>query len=171
MKNSFMTDVTFVILEHEMSSLFALIAFCHTELSECCMRTLKKIQPCCMNSYLFFAVCSNGSRTLLNMFSKDNIKEYLKEKFGNLYPIHIVSVFHRSEALLELVQYKIDVNLETDDDNGWTPLILAASNGIEENKYSQENSTGTWQEQTMQILLSKGANINLCAKTDLVLSS
>lgn len=167
MKNSFMTDVSFVVLEHEISPLFALIAFCHTELSEWCLKTLIEKQPCCMSNYLFFAVCSNGSKTLLNMFSKDNTREYLKEKFGNLYPIHIVSIFHRYEVLSELVQLNIDVNAETDDDNGWTPLILAASNDTEENQYSQENSTETWQEQTMQILLSNGANINLCAKNGL----
>lgn len=167
MKNSFMTEVSFVVLEHEISPLFALIAFCHTELSEWCLKTLIEKQPCCMSNYLFFAVCSNGSRTLLNMFSKDDTREYLKEKFGNLYPIHIVSIFHRYEVLSELVQLNIDVNAETDDDNGWTPLILAASNDTEEKQYSQENSTETWQEQTMQILLSNGANINLCAKNGL----
>lgn len=98
-KNSFLTNVTFVGLESKVSSLFALIAFCHTELSEYCLETLKNIQPNCIDGFLFFAVCSNGSKILWDMFKKDSIKEYLQENFGNLYPIHIISAFHRSEML------------------------------------------------------------------------
>lgn len=40
MNNLFMTNVTFVGLEIQVSALFALIVFCHTELSEYCLRTL-----------------------------------------------------------------------------------------------------------------------------------
>lgn len=111
-------------------------------------------------------MCSNGSKILWDMFKKDSINEYLKENFGNLYPIHIVSVFHRSEILQEILQLDVDINLdlETNDDNGGTPLILAASNVPEENAYNQENSNESLQEKTMHILISKGANINLCAK-------
>lgn len=56
-----------------------------------------------MSNYLFFVVCFNGLRILLNMFLKDDIREYLKEKFGNFYLIYIVFIFYRYEVLSELV--------------------------------------------------------------------
>lgn len=155
--NSFLSNVTFVGLETQISPLFALITFCHTEISLQCLQTLQKLTPNVEYSSLFSAVCCNGSKDLLQLFSKD-INTYLEEKWGSLFPIHIVSVFHNYEILQELLEIKeVDVNLRTDDEESLTPLILAAANETEENKHMQM--------QTLALLLKHGADINAYSKT------
>lgn len=154
--NSFLSNVTFLGLEKQISPLFALITFCHTDVSLHCLQTLQRIKPDFYCSSLFPAVCCNGSKDLLQLFSK-NIDKYSEEKWGSLFPIHIASVFHNHEILRELLKVKDNVNLRTNDDDSWTPLILAAANETDENKDIQK--------QTLGLLLESGADINAYSKT------
>lgn len=55
----------------------------------------------------------------------------MTKKWKYLYPIHIASVFHNYKILSKLIQFKVDVNLQTEDD-GSSPLILAVGNDIKE---------------------------------------
>lgn len=164
--DSFLTNVTFVSLEEKISPIFALITFHHTEISLHCLKTFQYKQLNYQCSSLFSSVCSNGSMELYNMFSGYNIENYLKEKWGSFYPIHIVSVFHNHDILQKLLQANadVDVDLETDDENGWTPLTLAASCDTDDTKGIIEDTNETRQSRTLKCLLDCGAKINNCAK-------
>lgn len=105
---------------------------------------------------MFHAVCCNGSTVLFNMFLKDHINEYMMEKWDDFYPIHIASTFHNPEVLLELLQYDVDVNLRTDDENKMTPLILAAGNDTQESGFLKQSHRLS----TVHLLLKNGADIN-----------
>lgn len=153
---SFLTDITFLSLEEKISPLFALITFCHTEVSLHCLQSLEDKQDVFMNSCLFSAVCCNGSIDLLNIFSK-KIDKFLNEKWGSLYPIHIASAFLNHEILRQLLDFKVDANLRTDDEDGCTPLILAAANENEENRRKQKK--------TIDLLLQNAADINAYSRS------
>lgn len=115
-------------LENKISFLCALIVFCHTDLSLYC---LKQMNAELLDSSLFSAVCCNGSIYLFEMFLEYRVKELLTKKWKYLYPIHIASVFHNYKILSKLIQFKVDVNLQTEDD-GSSPLILAVGNDTKE---------------------------------------
>lgn len=154
--NLLLSDVTFLGLEKQFSPLFALITFCHTKVSLHCLQILQKIKPNFDCSSLFPAVCCNGSKDLLQLFSK-NIDKFSAEKWGSLFPVHIASVFHNYEILRELLKVKDNVNKRTYDEDRWTPLILAAANETDEIK--------DMQKQTLALLLDSGADINAYSKT------
>nr|XP_034308583.1 ankyrin-3 isoform X2 [Crassostrea gigas] len=155
-----LTKTSFLDLENEVSPLFALIVFCHTQLSHICLDILKQMQ---INISSFFpAVCCNGSTELFCNVFKDQVIESLSKTWGGLFPIHIVSVFHNYKLLNEMIKIGADVNLKMNE-NGWTPLTLAAGNDTEEyeNFYHRESGAAR-RDKTVQILLSNGADINQC---------
>lgn len=139
------SKLSFLDLEKEISPLCALIAFCHTQISIYCLKVLVKMQKDINDISLFSAVCCNGSLDLLDVFLTGQVKSLLAEKWGNIYPIHIASVFHNYDMLYKLIQFGSDVNLKTENVmNCCTPLIYAAQNETKENeKIRKEESSQT----------------------------
>lgn len=142
------------LIQNRISPLCALIVFCHTELSLECF----KVRNTCafQNSSLFSAVCCNGSEKLFEEFH--DIDSYIKQKWGNFYPIHIVSLFHNYEILPKLVHGEINVNIKTEF--GWTPLTLASGNDTEDKNIKETRDMR--RNKTIEVLLSHGAQIDLC---------
>lgn len=161
---SFASKLTFIELENEISPMFALIVFCEANVSLDFLRALDQNPDNFQKNSLFSAVCCNGAVDLFEMFSKYDITELLTEKWGNLYPIHILSMFHNFEILRELIT-KTDVNVNTKSTDDLTPLILAAGHEAEDSKNNaQEKLYETRRDEIIQILLSHGADVNLCTK-------
>ncbi|XP_065924639.1 uncharacterized protein [Magallana gigas] len=155
----FLTKLSFLNLEKEVSPLFALIVFCHTQLSQYCVNTLQQQKTC----FLISAICCNGSIELFFNVFKDHGEGTLEKTWGVLCPIHIVSVFHNYELLNELIKIGVKVNQKTDGYAGWTPLMLAACNDTREYRdINHEKSGAERRDITVQLLLSNGADINLC---------
>eukprot|EP00105_Crassostrea_gigas_P037644 XP_019921792.1 PREDICTED: uncharacterized protein LOC109618466 [Crassostrea gigas] len=158
-ENLILTKLSFLNLEKEVSPLFALIVFCHTQLSQYCVNTLQQKQMC----FLISAICCNGSIELFFNVFKDHGEGTLEKTWGGLCPIHIVSVFHNYELLNELIKIGVKVNQMTNDHGGWTPLMLAAGNDTREYRdINHEKSGAERRDNTVQLLLSNGADINLC---------
>ncbi|XP_065924965.1 serine/threonine-protein phosphatase 6 regulatory ankyrin repeat subunit B isoform X3 [Magallana gigas] len=159
-----MLKLAFVALENEFSPLCALVAFCHSELSFYCLKNLYQSKTDSIGKYLISAVCCNGSKGFLEMFSDESIKDSLKETFGGLFPIHITALFYNFDILQELIHLGADVNMETKDEKSWTPLMIAASRydtDPQNNKYNMDTSIR--RDQTVQILIDYAADVNLCA--------
>lgn len=154
------SKLSFLAQEKEISPICALIILSHTDLSLICLDSLQKGNlGFAHESSVFSAVCCNGSIKLLNMFSEEQRKKYLKKKWQFLLPIHIASLFHNYELLNELIQIGVDVNSKTDNNAHWTPLQLAAGNATEERG---EESSIIRRNETIKLLLKNNANINLC---------
>lgn len=163
-RNCHLSKLSFVGLENDVSPLFALIALCHTDLARYCLEFLQEWQIDYKRYSLFSSVCCNGSIEILELYFLDCAGESLAKKWGNIYPIHIVSMFHNVDILQKLIGFDyVDVNLKTDDDYEWTPIMLAAGNDNRENNENEELSNER-RDNTVQLLLNKGANINLCNK-------
>ncbi|XP_052678162.1 ankyrin repeat and KH domain-containing protein mask-like [Crassostrea angulata] len=159
--NSRFTKLSFLNLNSEVSPLFVLIAFCHTQLSQYCLTNLEEMQTDFIRCIP--ALYCNGSIELFFTVFKDHPEESLKKTWGKLYPIHIVSVFHNYELLGELIKIGIKVNKKTDAYGSWTPLALAAGNDTQEiGDYNHRESGAERRYKTVQLLLSNGADINLC---------
>lgn len=166
------SKLNFLNLVREISPLNALIVFYHTEISTHCLNALQKRQIDLKGHLLFSSVCCNGSLDLFKTFWGDwNIKFFWTEKWGPFYPEHTASLFHNFEILRELMSLdnnmsitsSITANIRTSSIGRSTPLILAASNNTGE--YSEnynENSSETKRNETINLLLSKKAEINLC---------
>eukprot|EP00105_Crassostrea_gigas_P034772 XP_019918920.1 PREDICTED: ankyrin-3-like isoform X2 [Crassostrea gigas] len=162
-KNFLLTKTSFLNFENEVSPLFCLIVFCHTQLLKNCLHSLQQMQTFVLSKYYIPAVCCNGSTELFNNGFKDQAKEFLCKTWGGLFSIHTVSVFHNYHLLFEIIKMGANVNIKTKRKGGWTPLILAAGNDTQEhNDYYHEKSGVTRRDKTVQLLLSKGADINLC---------
>lgn len=171
-KDRTFSKLAFLNLEREISPLNALIVFCHKEISMHCLNALKNRQIDMKGHLLFSSVCCNGSLDLFKMFWGDwNIKFFLTEKWGPFYPEHTASLFHNFEILRELLSLDNDMsitsyniaNIRTSNIGRSTPLILAASNNTGEyGKNYKENSSETKRNETINVLLSKNAEINLC---------
>ncbi|XP_052695777.1 serine/threonine-protein phosphatase 6 regulatory ankyrin repeat subunit C-like, partial [Crassostrea angulata] len=152
-------------LENEVSPLFALIVFCHSKLSQCCVNILQQNQIDFTRVNLISAMCCNGSVELFNNVLKDHAEESFKRKWGDLYPIHILSVFHNHDLLQTLIKKGLDVNQKTSDQICMTPLILAAFNDTQGYEYYKHGEEGAnHRDETVKVLLSNGADINLCDK-------
>lgn len=161
--NLLLSKLSFLQLMNEVSPLFALIVYCHDELSKFCLQKFKTCNEKKQSLFLFPAVCCSGSIEIFQQFFKDNAKECLSEKWGVLFPIHIVSLFHNFEILSELIDIGVDVNLKSDDEVEWTPLTIASGNDMEEKEnYNQRALSETRRDKTIQLLLNSGANVNLC---------
>lgn len=160
-----MLKLAFVALENEFSPLCALVAFCHSELSVCCFKTLNQSNTDLIGKYLISAVCCNGSKDFLKMFSDKYIKDSLTKAFGGLFPIHITALFYNFEILHELIHLGADVNMKTENEKCWTPLMYAASRDNtdpRDNNYNMETSIR--RDQTVQMLIDYEAKVNLYAE-------
>eukprot|EP00105_Crassostrea_gigas_P036826 XP_019920974.1 PREDICTED: uncharacterized protein LOC105323896 [Crassostrea gigas] len=159
-ENLVLTKLSFLNLESKISPLFALITFCHTQLSNYCLNNLQELQT----DFIEYipALCCNGSIELFSSGFKDNAEGYLKKTWGTLYPIHIVSVFHNYKLFVELIKRGVKVNEKTDSYGGCTPLLLAAGYNTENGDYNHRESGAERRDKTVQLLLSNGADINLC---------
>lgn len=161
--NLLVSKLSFLQLMNEVSPLFALIVYCHNELSKFCLQEFKTWNERKQTFSLFPAVCCSGSIEIFQPLFKDNAKKCLSEKWGVLFPVHILSLFHNFEILSELIKIGVDVNLTTDDEEKWTPLTLASGNDTKENENSsQRASSETRRDNTVQLLLNSGAKANLC---------
>nr|XP_022287454.1 uncharacterized protein LOC111100100 isoform X2 [Crassostrea virginica]XP_022287461.1 uncharacterized protein LOC111100100 isoform X2 [Crassostrea virginica] len=157
-KRHFLSRLDFLMLGgNEISPLFALIVFCHSDLSSFCLKQLQHMETNLTLRDLFSAVCCNGKKNFIKLFDKKEIKGCFNEKWGILYPIHIASVFHNWELILP----GMDVNARTDENDYWTPLQLAAANDIEEFDIKDGDYTSR-RDKTIQVLIEHGASVNLC---------
>uniref|UniRef100_A0A8W8NY75 Novel STAND NTPase 3 domain-containing protein n=4 Tax=Magallana gigas TaxID=29159 RepID=A0A8W8NY75_MAGGI len=159
-----MPKLAFVALENEFSPLCSLVAFCHSELSIYCLKTLYQSKTDSIGKNLISAVCCNGSKGFLEMFSDESIKDSLTETFGGLFPIHITALFYKFDILQELIHLGADVNMKTKNGKSWTPLMVAASRDDtdpQNNKYDMDTSLR--RDKTVQMLIDYAADVNLCA--------
>uniref|UniRef100_A0A8W8LEM8 DZIP3-like HEPN domain-containing protein n=1 Tax=Magallana gigas TaxID=29159 RepID=A0A8W8LEM8_MAGGI len=132
-KDLILSKLSFLDVENEVSPLFALIVLCHTQLSQYCINTLQQRQIDLTSFSLIPAMYCNGSIELFNNVFKGHAEKSLKKTWGELFPIHIVSVFHNYELLDELIMLGANVNQKTDECEGITPLLLASGNDTQEN--------------------------------------
>uniref|UniRef100_K1PMS2 Ankyrin-1 n=1 Tax=Magallana gigas TaxID=29159 RepID=K1PMS2_MAGGI len=162
--NLHLSKLTFVHLENEVSCLFVLIVFGHTELSLHCLKALKETQVNLTGISLFPAVCCNGSVELFNWFLKNN-NECLTEKWEGLSPIHVVTVFHNSEILKQLIEKTtINVNLMIDKTNEPNPSLFSTEKDKEINTDHTKGNSSKTQNNKRKFLKSTKEDISLCLK-------
>lgn len=155
------SELAFVHLENEVSVLFALILFHHTDLSLYCLEKLQKQQENSIDSSLFSAVCCNGSEDLFNFFL--NRKELLNEKWGGLFPIHILTVFHHSKMLEKLIdETDVDVDLKTETENQRNPLVMPTRMDNVKVFEDTRGKSGQKQSDKKELLLSNKTHIVPC---------
>ncbi|XP_052706711.1 uncharacterized protein LOC128182140 [Crassostrea angulata] len=157
-KDLLLSKLSFLELQMEVSPLFALIVFCHTELATHCLNTLQQNQTNIHHCSLFPAVCCNGSLSMFETFSKDSMTII----WHDVHPIHIVSLFHNYEILEKLIEKGENVNQKIDAYRSWTPLMLASGNDCQENEINNHGiSSETRRNKTVEVLLKNGADINI----------
>ena len=166
-KNLNLSKLAFVHLENEVSCLFTLIVFSHTDLSLHCLKILQEKQVNLTGCSLFPAVCCNGSVELFNWFLNNN-SECLTEKWEGLSPIHIVTVFHNSEILKPLIEKTtIDVNLMIDKNNEPNPLTIPTGTDTEINTSHKTDTSSKKQINKRRHLISTKEDINPCLKDEI----
>lgn len=159
-KNLNFSELDFVHLENKISVLFTLILFRHTDLSLYCLEQLQKVQANLLDSSLFSAVCYNGSQDLFNFFL--NTKKCLTEKWGGLYPIHILTVFHCSDLLEKLIdKTDVDVNLKTETEHR-NPLVMPSRMDTVKILKDTRGKSGQKQGDKKELLLSNKTHIVPC---------
>ncbi|XP_052703932.1 uncharacterized protein LOC128180109 [Crassostrea angulata] len=164
-KHFHLTKIAFMGLKIDLSPLYVLIVYSHTDLSLKWLDTLTRMHINFKSSSLLPAVYCNGSMQLFDKFQCFHVKESLRNALGGLSPIHIVSAFHNYELLEQLSFLGGDVNSISITWDHFTPLLLAAGNDTQENEYYSNRETGAdRRDKTVQLLLNKGADINLCEK-------
>ncbi|XP_065925741.1 ankyrin repeat domain-containing protein 50-like [Magallana gigas] len=162
-KHFHLTKIAFIGLKIDLSPLYVLIVYSHTDLSLKWLDTLTRMHINFKSSSLLPAVYCNGSMKLFKIFQSFHVKESPRNVLGGLSPIHIVSAFHNYELLRKLISLGGDVNSISITWDHFTPLLLAAGNDIQENGYYSYRKTGAdRRDKTVQLLLNKGADINLC---------
>eukprot|EP00105_Crassostrea_gigas_P035747 XP_019919895.1 PREDICTED: ankyrin-1-like [Crassostrea gigas] len=155
------SELAFVHFENEVSVLFALILFHHTDLSLYCLEKLQKQQANSVDSSLFSAVCCNGSEDLFNFFL--NRKELLNEKWGGLFPIHILTVFHHSKMLEKLIdETDVDVDLKTETENQRNPLVMPTRMDNVKVFKDTRGKSGQKQSDQKELLLSNKTHVVSC---------
>ena len=162
MDKSWYSKLQFCKSETKSSPLFALIAFSHDDLSTFCLKLLRQDNFTLKKCGVFAAVCSNGNKDLLGMFTKDEISECMEEQWDSMYPIHIVSLFHNYNLLDHVIKTPGDVNRFSCD--MWTPLHLALK--MEKNR-EEESKESDQREKTVEGLIQRGAEVNLCNKFEI----
>ncbi|XP_062587382.1 uncharacterized protein LOC134249032 [Saccostrea cucullata] len=131
-------------LKEEICPLIGFIIFCHDDISSFFLNKLN--QTMLKDYHIVSALCANGKTSLLNSLSE----EYKKNSNDG-----------------ELVRLGADVNEFTTNDK-WTPLSLAAANDEDHLKEAGiDTKTGerpcqNGHENTVQLLLTNGSDINLC---------
>lgn len=155
------SELAFVHFENKVSVLFALILFRHIDLSLYCLEKLQKEQANLLQSSLFSAVCYNGSQDLFDFFLRT--KECLTEKWGGLFPIHILTVFQHSKMLEKLIdKTDVDVDLKTETENQQIPLVKPTRmNNVKVLKDTRGKS-GQKQSDKKELLLSNKTHIVSC---------
>nr|XP_022305097.1 serine/threonine-protein phosphatase 6 regulatory ankyrin repeat subunit C-like [Crassostrea virginica] len=186
LNESLYTRLEFVGSNSVCSPLSVLITFRHDELCKSFLKILKNKKGVLrrkMNSFfssilkksdinlqktcLFAAVCANGNKDFLQMFTGNEIMDCKNIEWNNMYPIHIVSVFHNYHILDDVINKDTNVDIFTTDRNDMTPLMLASGNHTQEIEYEVEKmgSTGSIRRnKTVEALIQRGADINLCNK-------
>eukprot|EP00105_Crassostrea_gigas_P038197 XP_019922345.1 PREDICTED: ankyrin-1-like [Crassostrea gigas] len=160
-----LTKIAFMSLENDLSPLYVLIVYSHTDLSRECLNTLTRMHIKFKSSSLLPAVYCNGSMQLFHLFPSFHVKESLTNVLRGFSPIHIVSAFHNYDILEELIMIGGDVNSISNTWDHFTPLLLAASNDTQDYKYYfYGRRVAHRREITVQLLLDNGAYINLCDK-------
>ncbi|XP_078328666.1 uncharacterized protein LOC111112983 [Crassostrea virginica] len=183
MTESLYTRLDFVSSEDQCSPLFALIAFCHDDLSEFCLNLLEERQSAfwkwafafvnplkrrtmdVKKKCLFPAICANGKMNFLQRFTDNEIIQCKEIRWNNMYPIHIVSVFHNYHILDNVINDTTNVDIFTTGENPMTPLMLASENytqEIRENEWELDSRESIQRNRVVEALLQKGANVNLC---------
>ena len=182
--DSLYTRLDFLSSRIELSPLFALITFCHDDLSKYCLNLLKTKENGLWNKLptflwnllrkraadfkkksLFPAICANGNKDFLQMFTDDEIVECKNIKWNNMYPIHIISVFHNHNILDNVIKDDTYVDIFTTDKNDMTPLLLASGSKAQESgcKIEREGklTDSTSRNKTVERLIFSGAGVNV----------
>ena len=166
MNESSYSRLDFVSSPAGLSPLFGLIAYCHNELSKFCLKMLEQKNIELKGSHLFAAILCNGDEELMEMFTKqmqtstkEEISTYVEEEWNDMYPIHIVSVFHNYKFLDKVVNNTIDVNTFTKDTLPWTPMMLTSRVHMNQQLIKLDLSR---REETVETLMKMGADVNLC---------
>lgn len=155
------SELAFVHFENEVSVLFTLIIFGHTDLSLYCLEKLQKVQANSLDSSLFSAVCCSGSQDLFDFFL--NRKNGLNEKWGGLFPIHILTVFRNSEMLEKLIDKTgVDVNLKTETERQRNPLVMPTRMDTVKILKDTRGKSGQKQGDKKELLLSNKTQIVSC---------
>nr|XP_022290661.1 uncharacterized protein LOC111102281 isoform X2 [Crassostrea virginica] len=158
------TRVTFVTREKRISPLFALIAFCHNEISSFCLKQLKKTSKEISDKSLFFAVFCNGSKNIFSIFPKKDIKNCFQRKWGSHNPIDILSLFHNHELLHELLTLDDYRKLVNKKESIMNSLPLAFEYNAEQNIHIDSHRLQSALYKTIEVLLKNGCEVNGFAK-------
>nr|XP_022308755.1 uncharacterized protein LOC111114647 isoform X2 [Crassostrea virginica] len=187
MNECWYTRLQFVSSQMECSPLFAMIALCHDDLSMFCLNLLVKKkkktglwgkksafflnirgknETDLTKQYLFPAICANGNKDFFQMFTDHEIIECKNIRWNNMYPIHIISVFHNYHILDTVTNEDTHVDIFTTNENEMTPLMLASGNNTQDRgckiKKETESTESIPRNKTVKYLLNRGADINLC---------
>lgn len=147
------------------SPLFALIAFCHDEISSFCLKELKKATKEFSNKgILLLAVCFNGSKNMCSMFSKNDMNHCFQKKWGYLDPINILSLFHNHELLQDMLTLKRYRNLVNKNEGITQSLPLALECNSEQSIEIDSQQIQSSRYKTIEVLLKNGYNVNCFAK-------
>ena len=151
------TRFYFVCCENECSPIFALIAFCHDELSFYCLKLLKECQIPLKKKCLFLALSCNGDANFLENFNETEIEKFKTYMRNTMYPIHIVSAFHNCNLLDKVISERLSIDVFTSHGNSsMTSLMFAVAND------SLESDEINRTHKTVEVLIQRGANVNLC---------
>nr|XP_022289409.1 ankyrin repeat and KH domain-containing protein mask-like isoform X2 [Crassostrea virginica] len=165
MNEKWLSRVTFVTRDSEnISPLFALIAFCHDELSSFFLKELKKATKTFSDIDLLFAVCCNGSKNLFSMFSEKEINNCAKRKWGSLNLMDIVCLFHNHELLQDLLPLDVYRKLENNKDSIMKSLELAFECNFDDNIHNDRQQVQSSRCKTIELLLKNGCEVNGFAK-------
>lgn len=97
-------------LKNDLSPLYVLIVYSHTDLSLEWLDTLTKMDINFNSRSLLPVVYCNGSMQLFHIFPLYHVKESGVDVLGGFSPIHIVSAFHNYEILEMLINLGGNVN-------------------------------------------------------------
>lgn len=155
-----MSKIAFIDLENNITPLFALIVLSHTDFSLECLNTPQHLPGNTIDNSLLPAVYCNGSIKLFQLFSKDQVKDSLKNNtYGNLQPIHIVCVYHNYEILEDLIKIGVKIDSISSTWKIFTPQLLVVGNNTQRyGDYAYEES-GAIRDEIVQLLLKNGADI------------
>lgn len=152
-KQLYVSKLAFISYEKDITPLFALFVFGHTDFLLDCFKSTQNFITDSIDSCLFHAVCCNGSMELFHIFWKDQVEKFLKSKYnnewGNLSPIHTLNLYYNYEILEKLIKFGVKINASVHR-NKWTPLLLADGNDTQiYGDYDHEESGATRRDKTV----------------------